>query len=210
VTGLAVCTRNDRAGDKVRVLHSLQQTLAMDRKEQESRRSPRIRHAAVAILTETATLHVREASQRCIIDADLFLRSYHRIDVSSAAGVSETYPASIFRVNLEALTSETSSTLPTDHRGVSGIRTWLIMSHSRCTEARFAQSLFCLPQVIITPPSFRTHLLLPSEVCDSPEQAAHYHIRSWGRHLRPKTWLAYRAREFVFVYFCASYCHVYV
>jgi hypothetical protein len=37
-------------------------------------------------------------------------------------------------------------------------------------------SFFGLPPLILIPPLLHTHLSPPPEVCDSPDQAAHYHI----------------------------------
>jgi hypothetical protein len=44
------------------------------------------------------------------------------------------------------------------------------------TGAGFTPSFFCFPLLIIIPPLLHTHLLLPPEMCDSPDQAAHYHV----------------------------------
>jgi hypothetical protein len=44
------------------------------------------------------------------------------------------------------------------------------------TGGRFPPRLFGFPLLVTIPPLFHTHLSPPLEVCDSPKQAAHYHI----------------------------------
>jgi hypothetical protein len=41
--------------------------------------------------------------------------------------------------------------------------------------SRFSPQLFCFPPLITIPPLLHNHLSPPHEVCDSPDQAAHYH-----------------------------------
>jgi hypothetical protein len=44
------------------------------------------------------------------------------------------------------------------------------------TTAGFSVCFFGFPSLIMIPPLLHICLLLPLEVCDSPDQAAHYHI----------------------------------
>jgi hypothetical protein len=42
-------------------------------------------------------------------------------------------------------------------------------------EQVFLRDLFCIPLLIIIPTLLHTHLSPPHELCDSPDQVAHYH-----------------------------------
>jgi hypothetical protein len=41
----------------------------------------------------------------------------------------------------------------------------------------FLRVIFGFPLLLIIPPLLHNHLSPPPEVCDGPDQAAHYHIR---------------------------------
>jgi hypothetical protein len=56
-----------------------------------------------------------------------------------------------------------------------------VTSHEICVEGSdtgAAPSFFSFPLLIIIPPLLYTHLLLLLNMCDGPDQAAHYHILS--------------------------------
>jgi hypothetical protein len=58
-----------------------------------------------------------------------------------------------------------------------------IRDRNGCTGTGPAASLFAFLLLIIILPLLHTHLSPPSEVCDSPDHAAHYHILAlqvWG------------------------------
>jgi hypothetical protein len=73
----------------------------------------------------------------------------------------------------------------------SGARRWLFTAETRVQSrvtsseihggrsgwdySRFVSQFFGAPLLIIIPPLLHTHLSPPYEVCDSPDQAAHYH-----------------------------------
>jgi hypothetical protein len=59
--------------------------------------------------------------------------------------------------------------------------------------ACYSATFFGFPLPIIIPPLLHTHLSLPPEVCDSPDQAAHY--KTGVSSLNETGWL--QSKEFV-------------
>jgi hypothetical protein len=70
------------------------------------------------------------------------------------------------------------------------------------TETSFSPSSSVFACQYFIPPLLHTHLSPPHVICDSPDQAAHYHTlgsKSWAS-LWPGTWLEQRKEVFILFY----------